>query len=661
MVGVGPPPAVPAEIRHRQPVTIGDIVAVADLSSLVLSPDGQWIAFRSERASVARNGYQLDWYVAPVDGRAPARRIGDGGGALFASSGIIAAGTPVWAPSSSALYVPILRYGQVQVWRLPIDGSGAAIVTHDPANVRDLGDGDDGTSLVYSVGATRGAVEEAEQAADDDGVLIDRDVDPVMPLSHGDFVDGKPASTRFINDWFDRGPLLWNAPTRQVRFTLPPGDTSQPRRTDGIANGLGPVRIEATHGMTDLSVGLPDGSTRHCRAKDCTSDHVSVAIPIGDGRSLLVTTTDIVKRQTLSIWTPVSGRWRTLVRSQGLLGGDRIDVSVPCAASSRAIICIAAEPSGPPRLVSIDPRSGRMRTLFDPNAELRRRTLAVRLIQWRSPIGARFGGALLLPDTRPPSSGFPLVINYYSCGGFLRGGVGDQQPMLPLAEHGIASLCINQAWGPLAGTSRPWQLDAAVDGITAIIGQLARRHLVDPARIGMSGLSFGSEITMAVVEHSHLLRAAAISSAQIEPYYYWANHVPGRDVASNLRDWFHMGDPDSDIAGWRAYAPVRNIDRIHTPILMQMPENEMRLSMELYARLANSPTPVEMIAYADESHIQRQPRHRLSVYRRSLDWFRFWLSGEEDPAPAKAAQYARWRQYSARPGFALPVQDHPAP
>jgi len=27
----------------------------------------------------------------------------------------------------------------------------------------------------------------------------------------------------------------------------------------------------------------------------------------------------------------------------------------------------------------------------------------------------------------------------------------------------------------------------------------------------------------------------------------------------------------------------------------------------------------------------------------NVDWFCFWLKGEEDPAPAKVEQYARWR------------------
>jgi hypothetical protein len=28
----------------------------------------------------------------------------------------------------------------------------------------------------------------------------------------------------------------------------------------------------------------------------------------------------------------------------------------------------------------------------------------------------------------------------------------------------------------------------------------------------------------------------------------------------------------------------------------------------------------------------------------SVDWFRFWLQGYEDPDPAKVEQYKRWRE-----------------
>jgi hypothetical protein len=54
--------------------------------------------------------------------------------------------------------------------------------------------------------------------------------------------------------------------------------------------------------------------------------------------------------------------------------------------------------------------------------------------------------------------------------------------------------------------------------------------------------------------------------------------------------------------------------------------------------------PIEMWIYPNEYHIKIQPRHRLNVYDRNVDWFRFWLKGEEDPDPARKEQYARWRK-----------------
>ena len=53
--------------------------------------------------------------------------------------------------------------------------------------------------------------------------------------------------------------------------------------------------------------------------------------------------------------------------------------------------------------------------------------------------------------------------------------------------------------------------------------------------------------------------------------------------------------------------------------------------------------PVEAYVFPDEYHVPWQPAHRLAMYRRNLDWFRFWLQDFEDPSPDKADQYARWR------------------
>jgi acetyl esterase/lipase len=59
--------------------------------------------------------------------------------------------------------------------------------------------------------------------------------------------------------------------------------------------------------------------------------------------------------------------------------------------------------------------------------------------------------------------------------------------------------------------------------------------------------------------------------------------------------------------------------------------------------LRQAGNPSELVYYPNETHLFHQPRHQLTAMQENIDWFDFWLLGKEDPDPAKAAQYQRWR------------------
>jgi hypothetical protein len=63
----------------------------------------------------------------------------------------------------------------------------------------------------------------------------------------------------------------------------------------------------------------------------------------------------------------------------------------------------------------------------------------------------------------------------------------------------------------------------------------------------------------------------------------------------------------------------------------------------LYNALRELNKPIEMIVYADEGHVKSQPKHRYEIYQRNLEWFAFWLQGNEIPDSANNDQYKRWR------------------
>ena len=89
---------------------------------------------------------------------------------------------------------------------------------------------------------------------------------------------------------------------------------------------------------------------------------------------------------------------------------------------------------------------------------------------------------------------------------------------------------------------------------------------------------------------------------------------------------------------------IRNAAAIDTPLLMHLADREYLTAIDVFAALREQGQPVDMYVFPDEYHNKWQPLHRLAVYERNLDWFRFWLQDKEDPDPRKADQYSIWRK-----------------
>ncbi len=69
---------------------------------------------------------------------------------------------------------------------------------------------------------------------------------------------------------------------------------------------------------------------------------------------------------------------------------------------------------------------------------------------------------------------------------------------------------------------------------------------------------------------------------------------------------------------------------------------------EPYAVLHYLNKPVDLIVLSSDQHVLTNPAARMASQGGTVDWFRFWLKGDEDPDPAKAEQYRRWRDLRAQ-------------
>lgn len=655
-------------------VSIRQLVEVVDIGSVSVSPDGRLVAFRTERASVERNTYDTVWHVQPVDGSSPPRRLGEGGAPLRNTGGLSAREPVRWSPDGRWIFYRAVFAGRVEVWRAAVDGSRTEPVVQDPANVRQFSLSADGSVLTYSVGATREAVRDAERAEYDRGVHIDRTVPLGDDLYHSGFHEGRLATQRLVDNELERFPLLHQTPDHWKAVDLATGaihalaaDAAPAKSvaTAGLSKRFGRVvavaedhasghvallvhadheRGKAERSPPELAM-LPARAARSwtkCTAPLCVGQPITHIVWRPGGAEVVFTVTAPDNRQSIFRWNMASGSVVPVVASGGQVGGGGRWEPGPCGVSTDALVCVTAKADRPPRLERIELDSGKRSVLFDPNEALAHdmaQSVPVREIHWVDAQGTRFSGQFYPAKSqghKPP----PLFIAYYRCSGFLRGGVGDEWPLAPLALHGISALCINAPPTPSDAVKRYRQGQSAVESAVAYLGS---RGEIDPERVGMGGLSFGAEVAMWNAMHSRLPRAISVSTPVVSPMARTLFGLWGDVYASRLKRFWQLGSPKATPERWRLLSPYYNLARIKAPVLMQMSEQEYRSGLDYIVPLIREHR-ADVYVFPNEPHQKFLPRHKLAVYQRNLDWFRFWLLGMKDADPAKSEQYARWEK-----------------
>ncbi|MCD9007024.1 Atxe2 family lasso peptide isopeptidase [Luteimonas sp. XNQY3] len=663
--------AFPASAESISPRRLLEVV---DFGPPVVSPDGRRVAFRVEQASIERNTYDTVWYVQSIDGDTVPRRVADGGPTLRDHVGTTLPTPAIWSPDGRWIYYRALMDGVVDVWRAAADGSGAEPLSLDAADVRDFSLSDDGLALAYSVGLTREEVAAAEQAEYDLGVRIDGSVPIGQGLFRSANNEGRLATQRYRGVWFQRAPLLAGVPDRwksirldtRVVEALSPTEAPPPGPTAADLSDVSPSPWKIAHekgggriallsragedrGLLqkpDIELAmLPSGRSRHvrtCLDALCVGKSIDRIqwLPGRDEVLFTVTDPDDALAQSMFRWNVETGAVLPVLRSGGLVSGGR-DPSSHCGVSIRVLVCVMADADRPPHLAWIDIETGRSGPLFDPNADLAGdlRGVPVRTLRWKDALGRTFTGKFY-PATAERERPSPLFVTHYSCAGFVRGGVGDEWPLVSLSQQGIAALCINQLPDyVLDPVERTGQGMAAV---RSVVDQLASEGEIDRERVGMGGLSFGSSLTLWAATESDLLAAASVASNDVSYMYYLVNSLRGDTFLSVLKELWGLGAPEETPDQWNAVSTALKVDRITAPILFQQSEQEYITGLDLTIPLLRGHR-ADLYVFPNEPHVKFQPRHLLAVNERNLDWFRFWLLGIESSSTGRQAEYAHWR------------------
>jgi dipeptidyl aminopeptidase/acylaminoacyl peptidase len=302
----------------------------------------------------------------------------------------------------------------------------------------------------------------------------------------------------------------------------------------------------------------------------------------------------------------------------------------------------------PPQIVAEDKASGVSHVIWDPNPTLREIQMGTaEIIHWKDDTGYVWEAGLVKPPNYTPGKRYPLVIQTHGFdkGQFLTNGTFTTA----FAARALAAQAIVVLQMPEnpTDTDTPKEGSDQVVAFESVVKKLAEDGLIDPARVGVIGFSRTVyHVLVAITSAKHLFAAASVTQGVTFGYFEYLSLVDGGSLEREA-DAINGGKPfgTEGLKNWLARSPEFNMDKVRTPLLLLQPgATSVFGGWEPYAALHYLKKPVELIMLQDGTHVMTNPTQRLASEISNVDWFRFWLKGEEDSDPTKAEQYARWRK-----------------
>jgi hypothetical protein len=236
--------------------------------------------------------------------------------------------------------------------------------------------------------------------------------------------------------------------------------------------------------------------------------------------------------------------------------------------------------------------------------------------------------------------------------------LGGEHPLHVYAAHGIIVLRIAlplpiDSWRRFGADAMARMYDPELSfphlsmlsqSIVSGLDAAAAHAHIDRTRVGIGGVSHGAFVPLYLMQNADRFAAISISSPNWNELQRWnATRRARTGMAQMGVDAWPPQDEAQARAQWARIDIAEHVDEIEAPILMHLAASESMFMTRLIRRLDDGGRAYDAYVFTGESHIKWQAPHLRAIMARNLDWFRFWLEDEEDEAPAKTEQYARWR------------------
>ena len=218
----------------------------------------------------------------------------------------------------------------------------------------------------------------------------------------------------------------------------------------------------------------------------------------------------------------------------------------------------------------------------------------------------------------------------------------------PLACSGIAVLQMEdrsdkEQRGPLA------EGDDAIRGILSAIDSLRSTGFIDDSKVGIIGFSRTHWYVERALETAPARFKAAVLIDGVDQSYVtdilfapdWPMYARDHETTIGSRPF------GEELSKWLKEASGFNADKISAPVRLEAITAPSILGeWETYSILRQLHKPVDLVEIPDGQHILQKPQNRYASQQGAVDWFRYWMQGEENKRSINPTEYRRWRTLS---------------
>ena len=631
---------------------------IKNISAVVPSPDGSQVLYTVREAVMTddRSEYVNQVWLCNADGS----------NTVQLTKGDKNSSNPKWSPDGKWIAFTSSRDNKTNLYLLPVGGGEAEKITEVKTSVSNYDWSRDGSMIAFTMVDAADDKEEKNKKAKNDWYFMDEEIKQnrlfVIWLAKKDSA-GKYIQKKITKENYNVNAFDWSPDGKHIAYS----HGLSPEVNHNVYSNISMVDIESgaiksiattAAGETDPRFS-PDGKliSYYCTAEpvDWSGPRHAKIYSLEDGKNWRLKATPDENGGIIG-WTPdgknvlwseasktlnsiyqlsVDGKsiseWTRVAKD--LLGGATLNTT------GTHIAFTLQNPSRLPEayistLISYSPVK-----ITNINAGYADKALPkTEVIKWKGADGKEIEGLLTYPLNYQPGQKVPFILNVHGgpAGVFQQTCVAGNQgtyPIAAFAEAGYAVLRPNPRGSSGYGAEfrmanrSDWGGKDFLDLMTGV-DYVIKMGVADEKNMGVMGWSYGGFMSSWIVGHTDRFKAASIGAPVVD----LAHQNLTDDIEGFLPSYFKT-DPWNDWSLYDAHSPLRFVQNVKTPVMLQHCEGDQRVPVSngimFYNALRRRNVPVRMLAMPRQGHGPVEPTMVLKTMQTNMDWFEKYIGDKK--------------------------------